>query len=171
MKISSVVLLSAVAAIACASRQRSHLYAPERFERRGLIDGSNTPVNEHIASTLGQVEKFVVKRDGGVGHLLDGLPLTADVSGKDGKGLLKRDGGVGHLLDGLPVTAGVSGKDGKGLLKRDGSVGGLLKSIPAVGDQLQGKAGGLLRKRSPGVGDMLKDLPAVDGLGNGGGLL
>ncbi|KAG0345975.1 hypothetical protein BGZ54_005383, partial [Gamsiella multidivaricata] len=150
MKISSVIILSTVAAIACASHQRGQLYARNRFVQRGLLDGMKGIIpGASKATSLGSkdanvasgassrpgydMEEFVVKRDvSNVENLLKNLPIV-DGSGSDVNQLLKkRDSGVGNLLENLPIVGG-SGSDVNQLLKkRDSGVGSLLENLPIV---------------------------------------
>ncbi|KAF9950913.1 hypothetical protein BGZ70_001185, partial [Mortierella alpina] len=154
MRITSAVLLSAAAAVACAMHEhkpeseRSQLYARNRFADRnlagtlgGLLSGSHESATSEVQDTPSTPSTSAyVKRDD---NLLGDLPVVGGVGD-----LLKRRGGLlGGLLEGSDnsdtSTEVQDTPSTSAYVKRDDN---LLANLPVVG----------------GVGDLLK---------RGGGLL
>ncbi|KAF9944704.1 hypothetical protein BGZ72_002067, partial [Mortierella alpina] len=138
MRISSAVLLSAAAAVACATQkhkpegQHNQLYARNRFADRSLADALSGLLPSARKPDIPEVQDVptssYVKRDD---DLLNGLPLVGDVTGD----LLKRNGGLlGGLLGGSRESkqpSPVQAVPSEAYVKRDDD---LLNGLPLVGD-------------------------------------
>ncbi|KAI8606652.1 hypothetical protein EDD21DRAFT_409943 [Dissophora ornata] len=139
MKISSIILLSAVAAIVYASEERTQLYAPSRFAQRGLLDGlkgilPGSAATKNAKTPKSDLDESFVKRGVGAGNILSSLPVP--VLGNPSKLLEKREANFGQNINDLPAVNGLAIEESQ-MRKRDSFLS-MLKDIPVVGGSTKG---------------------------------